>query len=86
MQIKFSKFFLKQFAKAPELIVAAFDQKMQIFVLNKHNLVLNNHNLKGKYQGCKSINISGDWRAIFEELKNGDIYFEFIGTHSQLYK
>ncbi len=86
MQIKFSKFFLKQIEKAPEFIKLAFEKRLRIFLLNKHNLVLNNHNLKGKYQGCKSINISGDWRAIFEELKNGDIYFEFIGTHSQLYK
>lgn len=86
MQIKFSKIFLKQLAKAPGPVVTIFDERTRIFISDRYNPILNNHRLKGKYQGCRSINIGGDWRAIFEELPNGDIYFEFIGTHGQLYK
>ena len=86
MQIKFSKFFLKQLEKSPEFINLTFKDKLRDFLFDMHNPILNNHKLKGKYQGCRSINITGDWRAIFEELENGDIYFEFIGTCSQLYK
>lgn len=86
MKIKFSKFFLKQIAKAPESVAVIFNERLRIFVSDKYSPILNNHELKGKFQGYHSINVGGDWRAIFEELANGDIYFEFIGTHSQLYK
>lgn len=48
--------------------------------------MLRNHSLSGKYKGCRSINVSGDWRAIFREYKGGAvIYFEMLGTHSELY-
>lgn len=86
MKIKLGKIFLKQLDKAPKSVIEAFDERLRIFVSDKFNPILNNHSLKGKYQGCRSINIGGDWRAIFEELENGDVYFEFIGTHNQLYK
>jgi len=43
--------------------------------------------LTGKYKGFRSINITGDWRAVFRELKSGEIvYFDLLGTHSKLYK
>ena len=32
----------------------------------------------------RSINISGDWRAVFEQ-NNDEVYFVTLGTHSQLY-
>jgi len=86
MQIKFSKIFEKQLGKAPVSVTLVFEERFQIFLLNKQSPILNNHQLKGKYQGFKSINVGGDWRAIFQELSNGDVYFAFFGTHSQLYK
>lgn len=86
MKIRFGKIFLKQIDKAPESVAAIFNERVRIFVSDRYNPILNNHELKGKYQGCRSINVGGDWRAIFQELANGDIYFEFIGTHSQMYK
>ena len=86
MRIKFSKIFLKQLSKAPESVVVIFNERIRLFMSDSYNPVLNNHQLKGKFRGYRSINVGGDWRAIFEELASGDIYFEFIGTHSQLYK
>jgi len=42
--------------------------------------------LVGELRGYRSINITGDWRAIFMEIDGGKIiYFVAIGTHSQLY-
>ncbi len=86
MQIKFSKIFLKQLAKSPGFIKSAFEEKLRHFLFNKSDPILNNHKLKGKYQGYRSINITGDWRAIFEECPNGDVLFLLFGTHNQLYK
>jgi mRNA-degrading endonuclease YafQ of YafQ-DinJ toxin-antitoxin module len=49
---------------------------------------LNNHALVWKYMWFRSINITGDFRAIFIEKSNNTYDFvEFIdiGTHSALY-
>lgn len=85
MNIIISKKFEKMFRKCPQEIKDKFIERLKIFEKNKYNLVLNNHSLTGKLKGLRSINVSGDYRAIFEE-KSEDIIFMAIGTHSQLYK
>jgi mRNA-degrading endonuclease YafQ of YafQ-DinJ toxin-antitoxin module len=86
MNAKFSKKFIKQYNKAPNSVRRLFDEKLRIFLLDKFDLRLNNHLLKSKLEGLRSINVGGDWRALFEELQNGDVIFKAIGTHNQLYK
>ena len=86
MQIEYSKKFIKEFKKCPSKIKTAFKNKLKIFIKNQFNPILNNHSLTGKLKKYKSINVNGYWRAIFQEIKDGDmIYFVAIGTHSQLY-
>lgn len=85
MEIKFSADFHKQYGKANEKIKIAFQKRLELFQQNPHNLLLKNHPLTGKLKGFRSINITGDWRAIFTE-KSNSITFELLGTHSQLYK
>ncbi|MBI2309714.1 type II toxin-antitoxin system mRNA interferase toxin, RelE/StbE family [Candidatus Collierbacteria bacterium] len=86
MKAKFSRTFGKQYAKAPSKIKSAFNKRLEQFLRNQFHPLLNNHALIGKYFGCRSINISGDWRAIFREISSGIAYFEVLGTHSQLYR
>ena len=87
MEIKFTSKFSKQYKKAPFEVKDSFDKRLGIFIQNKFHPVLNNHALVGKYRGYRSINVTGDWRAIFREFGSGElIYFDLIGTHSQLYK
>ncbi|MGE4443935.1 MAG: type II toxin-antitoxin system YafQ family toxin [Candidatus Altimarinota bacterium] len=46
----------------------------------------NVHILNGKYSKYYSINITGDFRVIFDiDNQNNIIYLIDIGTHSQLY-
>ncbi len=85
MKITYSKKFIKQLKKAPKKIKIVFKERIKIFLKNKYDLILNNHNLHGQIKKYKSINITGDWRAVFEE-KNNKIYFVLLGTHSQLYR
>ncbi|MBI2103598.1 type II toxin-antitoxin system mRNA interferase toxin, RelE/StbE family [Candidatus Woesebacteria bacterium] len=85
MPIKFSKSFTKQYDKAPLEIRRAFDQRLKLFVQNSFHPILKNHLLRGSYKGFRSINITGDWRALYKE--SGDfIIFSALGTHSQLYR
>ncbi len=85
MQIKFTSTFSKQYAKSPPKIKVGFEERLILFQKNKFHPLLNNHQLTGSLKGCRSINVSGDWRAIFQE-ENDLITFLLMGTHSQLYK
>ncbi len=84
MLIKFSKKFEKHRAKTPKKIRQAFDNRLEMFIADRYNPTLRNHALTGKYAGHFSINITGDWRAIYRE--NEKIIFVAMGTHAQLYK
>jgi len=87
MRIKFNKKFSKQFNKLSKKIQKTFYEKLAIFIQNKQDPILNNHKLKGKLKKYRSINITSDYRAVFQELDNGDfIFFMMIGTHSNLYQ
>ena len=85
MKVYFSREFIKALKKAPKRIKSAFKERLEIFVKDPSDPRLRNHPLKGKLKGYRSINITGDWRALFEEVEDG-VHFVIIGTHSQLYK
>lgn len=88
-RIDYSKKFNKQLKKAPLSIKIAFRDRLIIFIKNPFAPILNNHFLKGKYLFSRSINITGDWRAIYSEVlenKEKVAIFLALGTHSQLYK
>ena len=88
--INFSKRFDKQLRKAPLDIKIAVRNRYMLFTENPFNPFLNNHQLIGKMSGYRSINITGDWRALYSEYFDDEgnkiLIFEILGTHSQLYK
>lgn len=86
MRTSFSRKFVKQYTQAPKKIRSAFDKRLGFFLENPYHSLLNNHSLTGSLKGYKSINITGDWRAIYSEHKPSIVIFETLGTHSQLYK
>lgn len=83
--IEFSRNFEKQFKKLPEKDKQKFYLRLKIFKQDPFNPVLDNHGLKGKYLGYRSIDIKGDLRALYTIKGNKIVIFGFIGTHSQLY-
>lgn len=89
VRVKYAKVFIKQLEKAPQAIKIAFRERRSLYFNNPLHPKLRNHPLKGKYAGLRSINVNGDWRALYrEEKENGEmiIVFVLLGTHSQLYK
>lgn len=87
IKIKLSKQFAKQFDRAPINIQQAIRQRLKLFLQNPNSVQLHNHALTGVYKGYRSINITGDWRAIFRIFEKEKIaFFDQVGTHSQLYK
>lgn len=89
-RIDFTKKFIKQLQKAPLAVKTSFRNRLQQFKKDPFTSILNNHQLKGKLRVYRSINVTGDWRALYLENINkpGEtvIIFSLLGTHSQLYK
>jgi mRNA interferase YafQ len=84
MRIDFHKRFKKQYAKLSSKLRDKFRERLEVFKINPFATELNNHVLHGEYLGYRSINITGDLRAIYKII--GDCsYFAFIDNHSNLY-
>lgn len=86
MTIFFHPRFEKSFKKLKPGQKEKFKEKKYIFLRDPFDPILNNHPLKGKYQGFRSINISGDLRVIYKMVNSDTVVFATIDTHSNLYK
>jgi len=86
MKIILHKSFEKKYRKLPEQIKRKFKERRNIFLTNPFHSVLKNHTLTGKYLGYRSINITGDVRAVYQPLGTDTALFVIIDTHSNLFK
>ncbi len=85
MEYQLHKNFIKSYRKFSNKLQKAVKEKLILFCSNPFLKDLNNHSLTGKYQGYRSINITGDYRAIYKEKTENYVIFVLLGTHSQLY-
>ena len=86
MKIEFHKHFKKRYKKIPAKIRSQFKERLFIFEETPFHPLLNNHPLTGDRNGQWSINVAGDWRAIYV-FRNGDaVVFIDIDTHSNFYR
>lgn len=86
--IDYSKRFLKQFKRAPKTIRESFQKRVALFLKDPYDPQLRNHALTGSLQRYRSINITGDWRALFrlvDRKEKAVLFFDALGTHSELY-
>ena len=86
MQVILHKHFLKKYKKLPKAIQKTFVARTHILLTEPTNPLLHIHTLKGDLVPQKSLNVTGDYRALFivdEETQT--ITFLRIGTHSELY-
>lgn len=84
MTILYHKEFIKRFKKQPIKIKDKFKQRLVLFMQDEFDPALNNHALKGKYEGYRSINITGDVGVIFKKRAR-DVNFITVDSHSNLY-
>lgn len=85
MKLVLHKNFAKQYKKLPIKVQTQTKNRLKLFLTNPNDKRLRNHALLSKYQGYRSINITGDYRAVFKVVGSKAV-FTHIGTHSQLYK
>ncbi len=90
MRVFYHARFIKDLRKTPKEIQSVVKTRITLFSNNPRHPLLRNHLLTGEYQGCRSINITGDWRAIYYESDSKadtpSATFLTLGTHSKLYK
>ncbi len=88
MEIEFDPEFRTKYDKVNVRIKNQTKDKLRIFKKNPEDPQLNNHPLKREWYGYRSIDITNDYRAIYEEKIVGSqtiAYFVVIGTHEKLY-
>ena len=78
---QFEKSFLKLSKKTKDKAI----KQLQIFINNPIDIRLNNHILSGGWSEYRSINITGDIRAIYKPVDKDLVRFIAIGSHSELY-
>jgi mRNA interferase YafQ len=85
MQYVTSKQFDKSFSKLAKGIKEKVITQLSLFVENPMDSRLRNHALSGKWSAYRSIQITGDIRAIYSVVNETVVLFIDIGSHSKLY-
>ncbi len=85
MKIQFHKNFEKQYKRLRKREQRKTQERLELFLENPFDSRLRNHSLKGKYADYRSINITGDLRAIYKFLSEEECIFVVIDNHSNLY-
>ena len=86
MTVRFHRNFEKRYRLLRPTERKKTDERLLLFLQDPYHPLLNNHPLKGKYLNYRSINITGDLRALYKLLQPGTYFFVTIDTHSNLYR
>ena len=84
MNVSSNKGFNKDYRSLSQKIQEKFKERVVLFEKDQFNPILNNHLLKGKFLGYRSMNVTGDIRAIFK-ITGDEVIFVAIDSHSNLY-
>jgi addiction module RelE/StbE family toxin len=88
LRIKYTKPFKRDLNRVSFEIKIAFREARDLFYANPYHPALRNHALTEKYAGFRSIDVTGDYRAVFrirETKKETVVTFHILGTHQALY-
>ena len=85
MDVFFSKKFIKQYNKLPQKIQYRFDKQIGVLQNNFRSRSLRLHAVYYRGNPFISMNVTGDFRALFVWEGESVVRFYRIGTHSQLY-
>ena len=83
-EVVYKKKFIQQYTKLPTKIQKKFDERLDILKENPRHPLLRVHTLHGDRKPYKSMNITGNYRALFV-IEGNEVIFSEIGTHSELY-
>lgn len=85
MRILFHKNFEKGYGKLSIKTKNQVKKRLKFFIEDPFHPLLSNHVLHGEQQSFRSINITGDLRAVYRMKDDHAAEFVIIDTHSNLY-
>jgi len=85
MKADFHRDFKKELKSLPKKHQEQFFKRLDIFFQTPRHIILNNHKLSGKLKDMRSINVTGDIRAIYEQIDKNTVLFLTIANHNKLY-
>lgn len=85
MIVHLHRSFEKKFVKLSKKLRIQFKERRDLFLAEPFHPLLNNHSLHEPYAECRSINVTGDYRAVFYHESDDVIRFIAIGTHHELF-
>lgn len=85
MKVVLHKHFEKRIKKLPHSVLETYKERRDLFLVDPFDPILNNHSVDKRFPGCRSINITGDYRVIYNEVGSNLARFLKIGTHAELY-
>lgn len=80
-----TKYFSKTAVKLPATVKRALAERIQLFMNDPFSVILNNHALSGDRKPYRSINITGDYRLVYEQYDDETVLLIDVDTHSNLY-
>lgn len=80
-----TKYFSKAATKLPASVRRALAERLQLFMNDPVAIILNNHPLQGDRRPYRSINITGDYRLVYEQYDKDTVILIDVDTHSNLY-
>ncbi len=86
MNVVFHRRFEKMAQRLSPKVKQKLIERIELFAQDPLNSQLRNHALHTPYKGSYSIDITGDYRAVYELVEKDTALFTHIGTHSQLYR
>lgn len=86
MNVVFHRHYEKMTQKLSPRVKQKMIERIELFTKDPLNSQLRNHALYTPYKGSYSIDITGNYRAIYELIDDNTALFTHIGTHSQLYR
>jgi len=73
------------YGRLPKPLQRRCDDRLLLFEKDPFQSLLNNHPLHEPYPGCRSINVTGDYRAIYYHESPDIVRFIAIDTHHNLF-
>ncbi|MFA5792038.1 MAG: type II toxin-antitoxin system mRNA interferase toxin, RelE/StbE family [Candidatus Paceibacterota bacterium] len=81
-----SKDYEKSFKKKDKFVQKKALERIELFMQDPFNVLLNNYRLTGEHKDERSFNITGDYRIIFYYVSKDTVVLSDIGTHPELYE
>jgi addiction module RelE/StbE family toxin len=78
--------FAKKVRRLDGKIFAALKKRVLLLKSDPYHPLLDNHKLSGYRKHQRSINVTGDWRLIFEPYDENTVRLIDIDTHANLYE